>query len=97
MTRKIAVVVTARPSLRADQDSPRGHGGHPASSFSSWWRVRPSGPLRNASSVIGKDGFRIASRVFMLLEGETPQTSPSRPVWGSGDGDVFANWSRTSS
>jgi UDP-hydrolysing UDP-N-acetyl-D-glucosamine 2-epimerase len=76
MTRKVAVVVTARPSYSRIKTALKAMEDHPGIELQ--LVVAASALLDrygDASSVIGKDGFRIASRVFMLLEGENPQTS----------------------
>ena len=76
MKRRIAVVVTARPSYARIKTALAAMEGHPGIELS--LVVAASALLErygNAASVIENDGFRIASRVFMLLEGETPQTS----------------------
>lgn len=76
MKRKIAVVVTARPSYARIKTALAAMEAHPGIELS--LVVAASALLErygNASSVIEKDGFQISSRVFMLLEGETPQSS----------------------
>jgi len=76
MTRKVAVVVTARPSYARIKTALKAMEAHPGIELQ--LVVAASALLDrygDASAVIVKDGFRIASRVFMLLEGETPQTS----------------------
>ncbi len=76
MTRKIAVVVTARPSYARIKTALAAMKTHPGLELQ--LVVAASALLDRyggASTVIEKDGFRIASRVFMLLEGENPQTS----------------------
>lgn len=76
MKRRIAVVVTARPSYARIKTALAAMEAHPGIELS--LVVAASALLErygNAASVIENDGFRIASRVFMLLEGETPQTS----------------------
>jgi len=76
MKRKVAVVVTARPSYARVKTALAALETHPDIELQ--LVVAASALLErygSASSVMEKDGFRIASRVFMLLEGETPQTS----------------------
>jgi UDP-hydrolysing UDP-N-acetyl-D-glucosamine 2-epimerase len=76
MTRKVAVVVTARPSYARIKTALAAMEAHPQIELQ--LVVAASALLDrygSASTVIEKDGFRIASRVFMLLEGENPQTS----------------------
>lgn len=76
MKRKVAVVVTARPSYARIKTALKAMEAHPGIELQ--LVVAASALLErygNASAVIEKEGFRIASRVFMLLEGETPQTS----------------------
>lgn len=76
MKRKIAVVVTARPSYARIKTALKAMEAHPGIDLQ--LVVAASALLDrygSASTVIEKDGFRIASRVFMLLEGENPQTS----------------------
>ncbi|HQO82994.1 MAG TPA: UDP-N-acetylglucosamine 2-epimerase [Synergistales bacterium] len=76
MKRKIAVVVTARPSYARIKTALSAMDDHPGIELQ--LVVAASALLDrygSASTVIEKDGFRIASCVFMLLEGETPQTS----------------------
>jgi UDP-hydrolysing UDP-N-acetyl-D-glucosamine 2-epimerase len=76
MTRKVAVVVTARPSYARIKTALAAMEAHPQIELQ--LVVAASALLDrygSASAVIEKDGFRIASRVFMLLEGENPQTS----------------------
>ena len=93
MTRKIAVVVTARPSYARIKTALAAMEAHPGIELQ--LVVAASALLDrygDASSVIGKDGFRIASRVFMLLEGETPQTSAITTGLGLVEmATVFAN------
>ena len=76
MVRKVAVVVTARPSyarvktvLKAVQD----HSDlEPPIDRSGVGFARP---LRNVVEVMRSDGFRPAMEVHMVVEGETPLTS----------------------
>jgi UDP-hydrolysing UDP-N-acetyl-D-glucosamine 2-epimerase len=76
MKRKVAVVVTARPSYARVKTALAAMETRPDIELQ---LVAAASALLerygSASSVMEKDGFRIASRVFMLLEGETPQTS----------------------
>ncbi len=93
MTRKVAVVVTARPSYARIKTALAAMEAHPDIELQ--LVVAASALLDrygSASTVIENDGFRIASRVFMLLEGETPQTSAITTGLGLVEmATVFAN------
>jgi UDP-hydrolysing UDP-N-acetyl-D-glucosamine 2-epimerase len=93
MKRKVAVVVTARPSYARIKTALAAMDAHPGIELQ--LVVAASALLErygSASTVIENDGFRIASRVFMLLEGETPQTSAITTGLGLVEmATVFAN------
>ncbi len=76
MTRKVAVVITARPSYARIKTALAAMASHPGIELQV---VLAAGALLDrygdVSDVIERDGFPITARVFMLLEGETPQTS----------------------
>ncbi|SDW86349.1 UDP-N-acetyl-D-glucosamine 2-epimerase, UDP-hydrolysing [Lutibacter oricola] len=71
--RKICVVVTARPSYSRIKTALKAIDEHPALDL----QLVIAGPALltrygNAVDYIEKDGFRIAEKVFMVLEGENP-------------------------
>ena len=76
MTRKVCVVVTARPSYSRIRSFLKAVDAHPDLELQ--LVVAASALLErygNVSSVIEEDGFEIAARVFMIVEGENLVTS----------------------
>jgi hypothetical protein len=72
--RKICVVVTARPAIRASAPLSRPFSEHPDLELQ--LVVAASALLDrygNAIQAIERDGFAIAQRVYMVLEGEKPR------------------------
>src|SRR3989337_853013 len=83
MARKVGVVVTARPSYSRIKSALRAIRGHPGLEMQ--LVVAASALLdRYGSTVqyIEKDGFEIAARVFIVLEGENLITSAKSTVLG---------------
>ncbi len=75
MTRKVCVVVTARPSYSRIKTALRAIVEHPDLELQ--LVVAASALLDrygNAVNVIKEDGFKIAAQVYMVLEGENPAT-----------------------
>ena len=81
--RKICVVVTARPSYSRIKTALTAIKNHPGLQLQ--LVIAGSALLDrygNAVDFIEKDGFEIAARVFMVLEGEIRPPWPRLPAWG---------------